>query len=141
VPYRGGAPMTTDLISGQIPVGIDVITAFVPMVKSGQVRGLAVTTRTRSPLLPDVPSVVELGWPQLVAENYFGVSAPAGLPKDINDKLAKALAEIVADPAIVKRFEELGITPVKMTSAEFGAFVAKQVNDWAPAIKAADLKN
>jgi tripartite-type tricarboxylate transporter receptor subunit TctC len=141
VPYRGGAPMTTDLISGQIPVGIDVITAFVPMVKSGQIRGLAVTTRTRSPLLPDVPSVVELGWPQLVAENYFGVSAPAALPKDINDKLAKALADIVADPAIVKRFEELGITPVKMTSAEFGAFVSKQVNDWAPAIKAADLKN
>jgi tripartite-type tricarboxylate transporter receptor subunit TctC len=141
VPYRGGAPMTTDLISGQIPVGIDVITAFVPMVKTGQIRGLAVTTRSRSPLLPDVPSVVELGWPQLVAENYFGVSAPAGLPKDINDKLAKALADIVADPTIVKRFEELGITPVKMTSAEFGAFVAKQVNDWAPAIKAADLKN
>ena len=141
VPYRGGAPMTTDLISGQIPVGIDVITAFVPMVKTGQIRALAVTTRTRSPLLPDVPSVVELGWPQLVAENYFGVSAPAGLPKDINDKLAKALADIVSDPAIVKRFEELGITPVKMTSAEFGAFVAKQVNDWAPAIKAADLKN
>ena len=141
VPYRGGAPMTTDLISGQIPVGIDVITAFVPMVKSGQIRGLAVTTRTRSPLLPDVPSVVELGWPQLVAENYFGVSAPAALPKDISDKLAKAVADIVADPAIVKRFEELGITPVKMTSTEFGAFVTKQVNDWAPAIKAADLKN
>jgi tripartite-type tricarboxylate transporter receptor subunit TctC len=141
VPYRGGAPMTTDLISGQIPVGIDVITAFVPMVKSGQIRALAVTTRTRSPLLPEVPSVVELGWPQLVAENYFGVSAPAALPKDISDKLAKALADIVADPAIVKRFEELGITPVKMTSAEFGAFVTKQVNDWAPAIKAADLKN
>jgi tripartite-type tricarboxylate transporter receptor subunit TctC len=141
VPYRGGAPMTTDLIAGQIPVGIDVITAFVPMVKSGQIRGLAVTTRTRSPLLPDVPSVVELGWPQLVAENYFGVSAPAGLPKDIADRLAKVVAEITADPAIVKRFEELGITPVKMTSAEFGAFVTRQVNDWAPAIKAADLRN
>ena len=141
IPYKGGAPMTTDLIAGQIPVGIDVITAFVPMVKSGQIRALAVTTRTRSPLLPDVPSVVELGWPQLVAENYFGVSAPAALPKDINDKLAKALADIVADPVIVKRFEELGITPVKMSSSEFGAFVTKQVNDWAPAIKAADLRN
>src|SRR5205085_5841406 len=96
VPYRGGAPMTTDLIAGTIPVGIDVITAFVPMVKSGQLRGLAVTTRTRSPLLPDVPSVVELGWPQLVAENYFGVSGPAGLPKDITEKLNKALAAIIA---------------------------------------------
>ncbi|HEY6134582.1 MAG TPA: tripartite tricarboxylate transporter substrate binding protein [Rubrivivax sp.] len=140
VPYRGGAPMTTDLIAGTIPVGIDVITAFVPMVRSGQIKALAVTTRTRSPLLPDVPSVVELGLPQLVAENYFGVSGPAGLPADVVDKLAKALAAIESDPAIVKRFEELGITTVKMSSPEFGGFIAKQVTDWAPAIKAADVK-
>ncbi len=140
IPYRGGAPMTTDLIAGQIPVGIDVITAFVPMVKAGQIKALAVTTRTRSPLLPDVPTVVELGYPQLVAENYFGVSGPAGLPKDVTDKLGKALADIVADPAIVKKFEELGITTVKMGSAEFSQFVARQVADWGPAIKAADIK-
>ena len=141
VPYRGGAPMTTDLIAGTIPLGIDVITAYVPMMKSGQIKGLAVTSRTRSPLAPDVPTVLELGLPQLMAENYFGVSGPAGLPKDVTDKLYKALADIVADPAIVKRFEELGITVVKMSSAEFGGFVVKQINDWAPAIKAADVKN
>ena len=140
VPYRGGAPMTTDLISGQIPVGIDVITAFVPMVKSGQIRALAVTTPTRSPLLPEVPTVTELGLPQLVAENYFGVSGPAGLPREVTERLARALAEIESDPAIAKRFAELGITPRKATPAEFTAFVAKQVADWQPAIKAADLK-
>jgi tripartite-type tricarboxylate transporter receptor subunit TctC len=140
VPYRGGAPMTTDLIAGVIPVGIDVITAFVPMVEAGQINALAVTTRSRSPLLPDVPTVVELGWPQLVAENYFGVSGPAGLPKEVTDRLARALADIVADPAIVRRFQELGVTPVKMNSQEFTDFIAKQVRDWAPAIKAADLK-
>ena len=140
VPYRGGAPMTTDLIAGQIPVGIDVITAFVPMVRSGQIRALAVTTKARSPLLPDVPSVVELGLPQLVAENYFGVSAPAGLPKDIVDRLARVIADVIADPAIVRRFEELGITPVRMGSADFSAFVARQAADWAPVVKAADMK-
>ena len=140
VPYRGGAPMTTDLIAGTIPVGIDVITAYVPMMKSGQLKGLAVTSRTRSPLAPEVPTVVELGLPQLVAENYFGVSGPAGLPKDVSDKLAAALAAIVADPAVVKRFEELGITPLKMSSAQFGDYVARQISDWAPAIKAADVK-
>ena len=141
VPYRGGAPMTTDLIAGTIPIGIDVITAYVPMMKSGQIKGLAVTSRTRSPLAPDVPTVLELGLPQLLAENYFGVSGPAGLPKEVSDRLAKALADIVADPAIVKRFEELGITAVKMSSSDFAAFVVEQVNDWAPAIKAADVKN
>ncbi len=140
VPYRGGAPMTTDLIAGTIPLGIDVITAFVPMVKAGQIRALAVTTRNRSPLLPDVPSVVELGLPQLVAENYFGVSGPAGLPADVVDRLSRTLTTITADPALVKRLEELGITPVKMSPSEFGAFVARQVGDWMPAIKAADLK-
>lgn len=140
VPYRGGAPMTTDLIAGVVPIGIDVITAYAPVMKAGQVKGLAVTSRVRSPLAPDVPTVGELGLPQLLAENYFGVSGPAGLPKTITDKLAQALADIVADPSILKRFEELGITPVKMSSAEFGAFVAKQATDWAPVIKAADLK-
>ena len=140
IPYKGGAPMTTDLIAGTIPLGIDVITAYVPMMKSGQLKGLAVTSRSRSPLAPDVPTVVELGLPQLVAENYFGVSGPAGLPKDVTDKLATALAAIVADPAVVKRFEELGITPLKMSSAQFGDYVSKQITDWAPAIKAADLK-
>lgn len=117
-----------------------MITAFVPMVRAGQIRALAVTTKSRSPLLPDTPSVVELGYPQLVAENYFGVSGPAGMPADVTDKLARTLAAIVADPAIVKRFEELGIVPVKMGQAEFGQFIAKQVADWMPAIKAADLK-
>lgn len=140
IPYKGGAPMTTDLIAGTIPVGIDVITAYVPMMKSGQIKGLAVTSKTRSPLAPDVPTVIELGLPMLVAENYFGVSGPAGLPKDVNDKLHAALDKVMADPAIVKRFEELGITPVKATSAEFADLVAKQATEWAPIIKAADLK-
>ena len=141
VPYRGGAPMTTDLISGTIPIGIDVITAYVPMIKTVQIKALAVTSRERSPLAPEVPTVVELGLPQLVAENYFGVSAPAGLPADIRNKLATLLADIVARPEVVKRFHELGVTPVKATPAEYADFVAKQVADWAPAIKAADLKN
>jgi len=141
VPYRGGAPMATDLIAGTIPLGIDVITAFAPMMKAGQIKGLAVTSRTRSPLAPEVPTVVELGFPQLVAENYFGVSGPVGLPKDITDKLGKVLADIVADPTIVRRFEELGVSTVKMNGTEFGNFVAKQITDWTPAIKAADVKN
>lgn len=140
IPYRGGAPMTTDLLSGQIPLGIDVITAFVPMVKAGQIRGLAVTTRSRSPLLPDVPTVVELGFPQLLAENYFGISAPAGLPKDVVDKLTKAVNDALADPAIAHKLADLGITVVKASSPEFTAFIAKQISDWLPAIQAADVK-
>ena len=140
IPYKGGAPMTTDLIAGTVPLGIDVITAYVPMMKSGQIKGLAVTSKTRSPLAPDVPTVVELGLPALVAENYFGVSGPAGLPKEVSDKLYAALEKIIADPAVVKRFEELGITPAKATPAEFVDLVTRQVNEWQPLIKSMDLK-
>lgn len=140
IPYKGGAPMTTDLISGQIPLGIDVITAFAPLVKEGKLRGLAVTTRSRSPLLPEVPTTTELGYPQLVAENYFGVSGPAGLPAEVVATLTAALDKVVADPALVRRFEELGITVARGHHAAFTEFVARQVADWGPAIKAADLK-
>jgi tripartite-type tricarboxylate transporter receptor subunit TctC len=140
IPYKGGAPMATDLIAGTIPLGIDVITAFVPMMKSGQIKGLAVTSKTRSPLAPDVPSVVELGYPALVAENYFGVSGPAGLPKEVSEKLYAALEKIIADPVVVKRFEELGITPVKATPSEFVDMVTRQVNEWQPVIQKMDLK-
>jgi tripartite-type tricarboxylate transporter receptor subunit TctC len=140
VPYRGGAPMSTDLVSGLIPLGIDVITAYVPMMKSGQIKGLAVTSKARSPLAPEVPTVIEAGYPNLIADNYFGVSGPAGMPKDVVDKLSKALVDIVKDPAILKRFEELGVTPMPLGSAEFTHFVDQQIKDWEPGIKAANLK-
>lgn len=139
VPYRGGAPMSADLLAGTIPLGIDVITAYVPMVKLGQLTGLAVTSRTRSPLLPNVPTVAEAGFPDLMADNYFGVSGPAGLPAPIVEKLRAALAEIVARPATLKRFEELGVLPSYAGPAAFASVVEKQIRDWTPAIKASDL--
>ncbi|MEY2689161.1 MAG: hypothetical protein RL375_3359 [Pseudomonadota bacterium] len=140
VPYRGGAPMTTDLVAGTIPVGIDVITAYVPLLKTGQIKGLAVTSKVRSPLAPDVPTVVELGLPKLEHENYFGVSGPAGLPKEVVDKLTKAIGEVLAQPNVIDRFKEQGITPLKLGSVDYAAYVSRQVIEWAPAIKKADLK-
>ena len=140
VPYRGGAPMTTDLIGGQIPIGIDVITAYTQYVKAGSLKALAVTSSTRSKLLPDVPTVAELGYPRLTSENFFGVSAPAGLPKDISDTLYKALAEVLAQPDVIARLEDLGVARATMNQAGFTDFVVKQVKDWAPAIKASGAK-
>ena len=118
VAYKGGAPMTTDLLGGQIPVGIDVITAFVPLVKSGQLKALAVTSASRSPLLPDVPTTAEAGYPKLRIDNYFGVSGPAGLPKEVTDKLYAALAEVMTMPNVLKKLEENGIVYAKLTAAD-----------------------
>jgi len=140
VAYKGGAPMTTDLLGGQIPVGIDVITAFVPLVKGGQVKGLAVTSAARSPLLPEVPTTAEAGYPKLRVDNYFGVSGPAGLPKDVTDRLYAALAEVLTQPAVLKKLEDLGIVYHKMTQAEYAALVASQISEWAPIIKASGAK-
>jgi tripartite-type tricarboxylate transporter receptor subunit TctC len=99
IPYRGGAPMTTDLIAGVIPIGIDVLTAFVPYFKSGQLVPLAVTSAARSPLVPDVPSVVEFGYRKLVLDNFFGLSGPAHMPADVVARLNAACNEILATGA------------------------------------------
>ena len=140
VAYKGGAPMTTDLLGGQIPVGIDVITAFVPLVKGGQVKALAVTSAKRSPLLPDVPTTAEAGYPKLRIDNYFGVSGPAGLPKEVTDRLYAALVEVLLMPNVLKKLEENGIVYSQMTQAEYAALVASQIADWAPIIKATGTK-
>ena len=135
VPYRGGAPMTTDLISGVIPIGIDVITAFVPFFKSGQIKPLAVTSSQRSPLAPDVPTVVESGHGRLVLDNFFGLTGPAKLPPDIVARLNAATNDVLAQPEIAKRLLELGVTVTPGTPAQFTSFVKSQVTTLQPVVK------
>lgn len=135
VPYRGGAPMTTDLIAGLIPVGIDVVTAFVPYFKSGQIKPLAVTSATRSPLVPDVPTVVEHGYRKLVLDNFFGLTGPKGMPADVVARLNGAMNEVLKQPDIVKRLVELGVTATPGTPAAFQSFVRDQVGALQPLVK------
>ncbi len=140
VPYRGGAPMTTDLIAGIIPVGIDVVTAFVPYFKSGQLVPLAVTSAVRSPLVPDVPSVVEFGYRKLVLDNFFGLSGPPKMPADVVARLHDACNEVLAQADVKKRMLDLGITTLPTSSAGFTGFVKDQVGALAPAVKGAGVK-
>jgi tripartite-type tricarboxylate transporter receptor subunit TctC len=140
VPYRGGAPMTTDLIAGVIPIGIDVITAYVPFFKSGQIVPLAVTSPVRSPLMPEVPTVVELGYRKLVLENFFGLSGPAKLPADIVTRLNAACNEVLLMPEIKKKLNELGIVAVPTSVAAFNTFVKDQVAVLGPTVKGAGIK-
>ena len=140
VPYRGGAPMTTDLIAGVVPVGIDVLTAFVPYFKSGQLVPLAVTSSSRAPLVPDVPSVVEAGYRNLVLDNFFGLSGPARMPAEVVSRLNSACNEILAQADLRKKMDELGITVSPATPAAFTVFVKEQVGQLAPVVKAAGVK-
>jgi len=140
VPYRGGAPMTTDLIANVIPVGIDVITAYVPFFKSGQLLPLAVTGPQRSPLMPEVPTIVELQQPRLVLENFFGLSGPARLPADVVARLHAACNEVLVMPEIQKKLTELGIVAKPESTAEFNTFVKAQVDVLGPTVKGAGIK-
>jgi len=140
VPYRGGAPMTTDLIAGVVPVGIDVITAFVQYFKSGQIVPLAVTSANRSPLAPDVPSVVETGHRSLVLDNFFGLSGPAKMPADVVARLNTAVNDILAGAEFKKRMVDLGITTSPVSQAAFAGFVKEQVAQLAPTVKGAGVK-
>jgi tripartite-type tricarboxylate transporter receptor subunit TctC len=136
----GSAPMTTDLISGVIPLGIDVLTAFVPYFKSGQLLPLAVTSASRSPLVPEVPTVVEAGYPNLVLDNFFGLSGPAHLPADVVARLNTACNEILASGDFKKKMLELGIATNPGSAAAFTGFVKAQVATLAPAVKGAGVK-
>ena len=140
VPYRGGAPMTTDLIAGVVPIGIDVLTAYLPFFKTGQIIPLAVTSATRTALLPDVPSVVEFGYRKLVLDNFFGLSGPAKMPLDIVTRLNAACNEILTQADVKKRMLDLGITTTPTTPAGFTNFVKDQVAQLAPTVKGAGIK-
>lgn len=140
VPYRGGAPMTTDLIANVIPVGIDVITAYIPFFKSGQLVPVAVTSSERSPLMPEVPTVLELNRPKLVLENFFGLAGPAKLPADIATRLHAACNEILELPDVQKKLTELGIVAKPRSMADYQSYVRDQVGVLGPAVKAAGVK-
>ncbi|NVM88138.1 tripartite-type tricarboxylate transporter receptor subunit TctC [Variovorax sp. SG517] len=140
VPYRGGAPMSTDLLANTIPVGIDVITSYVPFFKSGQLVPLAVTGTQRSPLMPEVPTMVELHQPKLVLENFFGLSGPAKLPPDVVARLNASCNEVLAMPEIQKKLTELGIVAKPESVAVFNGFVKEQVEVLGPTVKGAGIK-
>ena len=132
--------MTTDLIAGVVPVGIDVLTAFVPYFKSGQLVPLAVTSANRSPLVPDVPSVAEAGHGKLVLDNFFGLSGPPKMPTEVVARLNAACNEILAVAAVRQKMAELGISPSPVSQPAFVAFVKEQVGQLAPTVKAAGVK-
>ncbi len=139
VGYRGSAPMHNDLLGGTILVAIDTLPQNVQYQKSGKLRMIAVTSEKRAAMAPEVPTFVETGFP-IVAENFFGLSGPAGVPRNVVDALNKATQVALKDPKLQASFAELGIATGNMTPEQFTAFVQTQVNDWGPAVKASGAK-
>jgi tripartite-type tricarboxylate transporter receptor subunit TctC len=140
VGYRGSGPMHNDLLGGTILFAIDTLPQNVQYQKSGKLNLLAVTAGKRNAMAPDVPTVGEAGYPKLVADNFFGLSGPAGLPRPVVEALNKAVAAALADPKLQKSLADFGIAPATMSPEEFSAFVQQQVGAWGPAVKASGAK-
>jgi tripartite-type tricarboxylate transporter receptor subunit TctC len=139
VPYRGGAPMVTDLMGGQVNVGIDVMTGSLPHIKSGKLRILAVLGKNRSEFLPEVPTVAEtvVGYE---ANSWCGVGVPKGTPPEIIARLNSEINAGLRNPAVKARLAQVATTPIFYTPAEFGAYMASEVAKWGKVIKVAGVK-
>jgi len=139
VPYKGSAPLITDLIAGQVPVAFDNLPASLPHIQAGKLRALAVAGSQRSPALPDVPTLAEAGLADYAVEPWFGVYGPAGIPAAVAQRLEKALQEALAEPAVKDKLLAAGFTPRGSTAAEFGALTQREYERLGKVARAAHM--
>jgi tripartite-type tricarboxylate transporter receptor subunit TctC len=139
VPYRGDAPAVTDLLAGQVQVMFDLILLSLPHIRSGELRGLGVTSAKRLPTLPDLPPVADFV-PGYEAFAWQGVAAPKDTPPDIVAKLNAEINAALADPKIASHLSDLGGIPMPIKPAEFGKLIAGEIDKWGKVIKFANIK-
>jgi tripartite-type tricarboxylate transporter receptor subunit TctC len=140
-PYRGSAPAVTDLIAGNMNVMFDNLPSALPHIKSGRLKALAVTSRTRSPALPNVPTIEEAaGLKGFDASSWFGLFAPAGTPRTIVDKIQADVAKALALPEVRERFLAQGADPGGNTPDQFAAFIRAETDKWTRVVKFSNAK-
>jgi tripartite-type tricarboxylate transporter receptor subunit TctC len=139
VPYRGGAPMVTDLISGQVQVGIDVLTGSLAHIRAGTLRIIAVAGKNRSEALPDVPTIGDTvaGYE---ANSWCGLGVPRGTPTEIIERLNREINAGLANPAVRARLAEVATTPIVFTPAQFGAYMAAEVEKWGKVVRLSGIR-
>ena len=140
IPYRGSAPAFTDLMGGQVQFMAESIPQAANYHKQGKVRALAVTSKERNPVLPDIPTVIESGIKGFEVVGFYGFLAPAATPKDVVAKLSDAFQQIMNNPDVRSRMVTQGADPAFMGSDEFGQFIALQTPLWAKAVAASGAK-
>ena len=136
VPYKGSAPAVTDLLGGQIAIMFDPLQSVLQHIQSGKLRPIAITSQTRSPALPNVPTVAESGYPNFETTAWWGIYAPAGLPAPQAQQLATEIEKIVRSDAFRNTLGPLGVTPTVVTLGAFAEFQAKEAAKWGTAVRA-----
>jgi tripartite-type tricarboxylate transporter receptor subunit TctC len=139
VPYRGIAPAVNDLLGGQVEVTFASMPSAIEFIRAGKLHALAVTTATRSEVLPDVPTVGEFV-PSYEASAWYGLGAPKATPAEIVDKLNKEINAALADPKMKARLADLGGTPLLGSPADFGKFIAEETEKWGKVVKFSGAK-
>ena len=140
VPFKGGGPAMIDVIGGHTSVAFATVPTATPQVKSGKVRALAVGAAKRQAVLPDVPTFAEAGLPGYEVANWVGIVAPAGTPAAIVDKLHKEISAILDSPDVQKQLANAGVEIERMSAAEFGAFMVKELEKWGRVVKEGGIK-
>jgi len=140
VPFNGAAPAITSTIGGHTPIMWGALPGAAPSIKEGQLRALAVTSGTRDPAFPSIPTLAESGVPDQESEFIQAVFVPAGTPKEIIDKLYREIARIVMLPEVKQRFATIGYTSVGNTPEEFSAQIKRDIARWAKVIREAGIK-
>jgi tripartite-type tricarboxylate transporter receptor subunit TctC len=140
VHYKGAAPATMDMLAGIVDSNVEALTSALPNVNAGKYRALAVLSAERQPLMPNVPTFKELGFPSIVGETWYGVFAPAGTPKPIVDKMNAALRKITTSPAFGEAMRKLGNEPKSSTPAELVEVTMQQSKGWGEMIKRLNIK-
>lgn len=141
VPYRGGAPAMTDLIAGNVPMMFNGLGGSMAQIRDGRLRALAVTSAQRSPVLPDVPTMIEQGFAGFELYDWLGVVAPARLPAPATERLFRAVVDAARKPEARSRMEGAGLEVMTSESpAAFGAFVQREIARWGELIRAADIR-
>jgi tripartite-type tricarboxylate transporter receptor subunit TctC len=140
VPFNGGGPAIGSAVAGHTPISFGSMAPAVPLVRDGKLRALAVSTKTRSQALPEVPTMIEAGYPEVAGESWFAVAVPAGTPKEIITLLQREIAHAITLPDMKERLATLGYEPVASTPEECAALFRMEIAKWGRVIGAAGIK-
>jgi tripartite-type tricarboxylate transporter receptor subunit TctC len=140
VPYRGIAPAVTDLLAGQVQMAVADVPFLLPQIKAGALKALAVTSAARTPVLPDVPTTAEVGYPRVNSDNWYGLVAPAGVPADVLARLHRAAIAALTSDDLKKQYDTFNATPAPATPQQFAAFVLAEQAKWGPVVLKTGVK-